>query len=69
MKDDALYLLHIRECIERIEGYVAGGRLAFLEQTIVQDAVLRNLQILVESTQRLAPKTRTEQPDIDWRGI
>jgi len=25
MKDDKLYLIHIRECIERVEKYTAGG--------------------------------------------
>jgi len=31
MKDDKLYLIHIRECIERVEKYTAdGGKDAFL---------------------------------------
>lgn len=31
MKDDRLYLIHISECIERIESYVTGrGESAFL---------------------------------------
>lgn len=46
MKDDRLYLLHIKECIQRIEGYVRGGREEFCGSTLVQDAVLRNLHIL-----------------------
>jgi len=25
MKDDTIYLIHIRECIERIESYIKGG--------------------------------------------
>ena len=29
MKDDRLYLIHITECIERIERYTAAGRAAF----------------------------------------
>lgn len=31
MKDDSLYLLHISECLARIERYVAGGQEAFAE--------------------------------------
>jgi uncharacterized protein with HEPN domain len=55
MKNDKLYLIHLRECIERIEGYVKDvDREAFLASTITQDAVLRNLQVLAESTQRLS---------------
>jgi uncharacterized protein with HEPN domain len=34
-----------------------------------QDAVLRNLQILAESTQRISPELKRDHPEIDWRGI
>ena len=55
MKDDRLYLTRIRECIERIELYVAGkDKQQFLDSTLVQDATIRNLQVLAESTQRLS---------------
>jgi hypothetical protein len=29
MKDDRLFLTHIRECIDRIEKYTTAGRAAF----------------------------------------
>ena len=45
MKDDTLYLIHIIECIHRIESYVQGCNLEkFLENSLTQDAVLRNLK-------------------------
>ncbi len=51
MKDDKLYLIHISECIERIETYVSeGGKEAFMDSTLIQDAVLRNFQTMAEST-------------------
>jgi uncharacterized protein with HEPN domain len=43
VKDDRLYLIHIQECIRRIEQYTAEGREAFFVDTKTQDAVLRNL--------------------------
>jgi uncharacterized protein with HEPN domain len=49
VKDERFYLIHIRECIVRIEQYTAEGREAFFADTKTQDAVLRNLQILAES--------------------
>lgn len=52
MKDDRLYLIHIRECIERVETYTRGGREEFFGDNKTQDAVVRNLQILAESTRR-----------------
>ena len=54
MKDDRLYLVHITECIERIERYAATGQDAFLSDSMIQDAILRNLHTLAESTQRLS---------------
>ena len=54
MKDDKLYLIHIDECIERIESYIKGiDKDAFMDSALIQDAVIRNLQIMSESTQRL----------------
>lgn len=70
MKDDKLYLIHIKESIERIEDYTVGLNLkTFLDTPIVQDAVLRNLQVLAESTQRLSEKIKTSCPEIEWYKI
>lgn len=54
MKDDRLYLEYILDCIRRIEEYTAGEKNRFMESTLVQDAVTRNLQTMAESTQRLS---------------
>lgn len=69
MKDEREYLAHILRCIERIERYTAGGREEFLQTDYWQDVVIRNLQILAESTQRLAPETKATQPAIPWGRI
>lgn len=70
MKDEKLYLIHISECIERIESYVAQmDAQGFANSTMVQDAVLRNLQTMAESTQRLSDKAKESQPQIDWYKI
>ena len=68
-KDDRLYLVHILDCIGRIRRYTVDGREAFLGDEKTQDAVVRNLQILAESTQRLSSTTKSEYPEIDWRRI
>ena len=67
MKDDRLYLIHISECIERIESYVVGkDKQQFLDSTLIQDAVIRNLQVLAESTQRLSEDAKENQSRVDW---
>jgi uncharacterized protein with HEPN domain len=69
LKDDGVYIIHICECIERIEQYTEGGREYFLADIKTQDAVLRNLHTLSESTQHLSPAMKASHPEVDWRGI
>jgi uncharacterized protein with HEPN domain len=69
VKDDRLYLDHIRECIDRIEQYTQEGKESFFADTKTQDAVLRNLHTLAESTQRLSMATKAGYPATDWRSI
>lgn len=69
MKDERLYLLRIQRSIARIEAYTKGGKEDFFTSEFVQDAVLRNLQILAESTQRLSVVTKEANPQIPWREI
>ncbi|MBI2191337.1 MAG: DUF86 domain-containing protein [Planctomycetes bacterium] len=66
MKDDTVYLRHILECIRRIEENTAGGREVFIASHTLQDAVLRNLQTLEESTRHLSEATKSARPGMDW---
>jgi len=69
MKDDRTCLLHILECVRRIEEDTARGREAFFSSHTLQDAVLRNSQILAESTQRLSEDIRARYVEIEWHRI
>ena len=69
MKGDRLYLNHILECANRVKECVQDGRDKFLADHIIQDAVLRNLQIMTESTQRLSQELKDRNPEVDWRGL
>lgn len=64
-----MYLEHIVRCISKIEEYTTGGREDFLSSPIAQDATLRNLQTMAESTQRLGDHLKARFPDIDWRAL
>lgn len=66
---DAVLLIHLCECIERIQEYTGGERAAFFGSHLVQDAVVRNLQTLAESTQRLSGSLKATEPDAPWRAI
>ena len=69
MNRDRVYLKHILECIRRIEEDVQGNETAFRSNRTIQDAVLRNLQILSESTKRLSQTSKLTHPAIPWRDI
>jgi len=63
---DSLYLIHIRECLTRVIEYTSGGRSEFTEDIKTQDAVLGNLQIMGESTQRLSEALKAANPAVEW---
>ncbi len=69
MKEDRVYIEYILQCIELIKAYCEGGKEEFLNNQMVQDAILRRLQTLAESTQRLSDHLKQKNPDIDWRSI
>lgn len=66
---DLIYLTHILECIEAVETYTTQGQNDFLTNALVQDAVLRRLQIMAESTQRLGDELKAQAPNVDWRAL
>jgi uncharacterized protein with HEPN domain len=49
MKDARIYLIHIRECLTRIKNYTKNGRTDFMNNILIQDAVLRNSEVMGES--------------------
>lgn len=55
MKDNRVYLLHIRD---HILNYTAAGRDSFFADRRTQDAVIRNLEIIGEATKRISPSLK-----------
>ncbi|WP_409524148.1 HepT-like ribonuclease domain-containing protein [Nitrincola sp. MINF-07-Sa-05] len=64
------YLGHILEAIERIDRYTEDmGEDAFLNSELVQDAVIRNIEIIGEAAnniQRASPEFAAQNDDIPW---
>lgn len=69
MKNDSVYLHHIMECARRIEENVKEGRERFITSHTLQDAVIRNLQTMAESTQRLSDELKEAHPEVEWYRI
>lgn len=66
---DRAHLKHILECTALIQTYTQAGKAEFLSNMLVRDAVLRRLQTMAESTQRLSEAARAQAPEIDWRAL
>lgn len=64
------YLGHVLLAIERIGRYTAGmDEAAFLANELVQDAVIRNIEIIGEASnhiQRAAPHFAAAHDDVPW---
>ena len=69
MNKDRLYLESIRDCMERIAEYTATGEDAFMASRLIQDGVIRNLEVIGEATKNLSSELRDANPAIPWRQI
>lgn len=67
MKNDRVYLVHITECIESIKEYTATGKEDFYELKIIQDAVIRNLEIIGEATKKVSAELKDMYYKVPWR--
>ncbi|MDH5339846.1 MAG: DUF86 domain-containing protein [Rubrivivax sp.] len=66
---DRVLLAHMRDCLDRIAEYTHAERTRFDASRLVQDAVIRNLQTLAESSQRLSSEVKDTEPQIPWRDL
>ena len=70
MKEYQVYLEDILESIERIEEYVNNmDENDFSENHLVQDGVMRRLEIMGEAVKNIPDEFRKNHPDIPWRNI
>lgn len=57
------------DCLERVSDYTGGERSRFDGSRLIQDAVVRNLQTLAESSQRLSSDIKATEAQIPWREL
>lgn len=66
-KDSTVYLKHIADAISRIEEYVEDVDYdEFMQNSLVQDGVIRQLEIIGEAVKNLSPAVRQEYPLVPW---
>jgi uncharacterized protein with HEPN domain len=63
------YVLDMLHYIGRIEATTAQGKTAFLGSWMMQDAVIRQYEVVGEIAKRLPPELLITQPAVDWRAL
>ena len=67
MKDDRIYIEHILQSIEKIQSYIQGkDQETFSNDSITQDAVVRQLEIIGEATKRISKELRNKNSEVPW---
>lgn len=70
MKDDRVFLRHILDAITRIESYIGTTpQIQFLQNTMMQDAVIRQIEIIGEAARNLSERTKKASSDTEWPAI
>jgi uncharacterized protein with HEPN domain len=57
------------ERCQSIMRFIGPGRKAFLESEEMQDAVIRNVEVIGEAAKRVSTETRGDLASLDWRAI
>lgn len=69
-KSPSVYLHHILDCISRIHAYTKDiDEQAFLKDLLIQDAVIRNFEVIGEAVKKVNPAIRKKYPGIPWKNI
>lgn len=69
-KEYRVYLDDILEAVNKIEEYTKGLTYEeFNERKLVQDAVIRNLEVIGEAVKSIPQEIRVKNPEIEWRKI
>lgn len=70
MKSHQTLAKHILDGIVQIEQYTQNvSKEEFLNNFMIQDAVVRNLEIIGEASRNINPEIKERFPDIPWRDI
>jgi uncharacterized protein with HEPN domain len=58
MKDDRVYLQHIRDALQDIARYCGSDHEAFIDDRMRQDATLRKLEVIGQAVKSLSEHTK-----------
>ncbi len=68
MKDDKAYIEHILLSISKVKEYTKDiDKNGFEKNSMVQDAVIRNIEIIGEATKKVSNNLKKTYPEIPWK--
>jgi len=69
-RHDRLYLYDIIECCERASRYISGvSEKDYHSNPMLQDALVRNIEVVGEAVKNLSQEIRDAHPEIAWSQI
>ena len=70
IKDDLAYIDHILDCIRKIKEFSYGLTINdFKTNELVQDAIIRNIEIIGEASKKVSSDTKQTYFQIPWKEI
>ena len=70
IKNEKIFLKHIIESIENVEDFTKEISISdFINSVLIQDGVIRRLEIIGEAVKNLPMEFREKYPDIEWKKI
>jgi len=70
IKYDLAYIDHILDCIRKIKEFSSGLTLEdFKNNELVQDAIIRNIEIIGEASKKMSKDTKQTYHKIPWKEI
>ena len=68
MRDDRVYLMHIRDSLREVRQFIEGESYeSFLENRMMQNAVMRSFEVVGEAARRVSPEFREAHLEVPWR--
>jgi uncharacterized protein with HEPN domain len=69
-RDEMLYLRHILDAMDTVEEYLHGvDESKFKDTRLIQDGVIRQIEIIGEAVRHVSKDLRKTYPEIPWQDI
>ncbi len=69
MKDDRPLLADVLQALDKVEEIGRRGRVVFLADWMLQDAAIRNFEIVGEAVKRVSEGLKAAHPEIPWADL